>query len=82
MAEIEKNQYPDFDNIIQQLAYKNSLPYFNFFNLSGQFLTVDTHHLYKKDGARFTYSLCDSITTYYSKHPSNFKLAFNQLGDE
>jgi hypothetical protein len=75
MAEIENIQYPDFDTIIQKLANKNSLHYFNFFNLSGQFLTVDTHHLYKKDGERFTYLLCDSIQSYYSTHPSDFILA-------
>jgi len=82
MSEIENLKFPEFDNIIQQIADKNKVHYFNFFSLSGQFLTVDTHHLYKKDGARFTYLLCDSIIDYYTKHPSNFKLkSFSKIPD-
>lgn len=75
MREIENNRFPEFDNIIQKIADKNSVYYFNFIDLSGQYLTIDTHHLYKKDGEKFTYLLCDSLRAFYSKHPAGFKLA-------
>jgi hypothetical protein len=75
MQEIEDLRFPEFDNIIQQIANKNSIHYFNFFNMSGQFLTIDTHHLYKKDGERFTYILCDSLMNYYQSNSGKFKIA-------
>ena len=75
MAEIENTKFPEFDNMIQEIADKHGIPYFNYFGLSGQFLTVDTHHLYKKESERFTYLLCDSLQSYFSSHPSAFKLA-------
>jgi hypothetical protein len=78
MAEIENFKYPDFDKIIQNVAGNNGARFFNFFSLSGQFLTIDTHHLYKKDGERFTYLLCDSIANYLNNTPEKFKLARNQ----
>ncbi len=64
MADLEKTKYPEFDTIIQGIADKNNVHYFNFMGLSGQFLTVDAYHLYKKDGEKFTNLLCDSINKY------------------
>lgn len=79
MAEIENTKFPEFDKMIQEIADKHGIPYFNYFGLSGQFLTVDTHHLYKKESERFTYLLCDSLQSYFSSHPSAFKLASASL---
>jgi hypothetical protein len=79
MAEIEKLHYPGFDNILQDIADRNKLPYFNFISLSGQFLTVDTHHLYKKEGERFTHLLCDSIISCYKNNPKNYKFALSNV---
>lgn len=72
MADLEKTRYPEFDTIIQEIADKNNVHYFNFIGLSGQFLTVDAYHLYKKDGEKFTYLLCDSINQYLNSiHQQN-----------
>ncbi len=61
MAEIESSKFPEFDNLIQQIADKQNIYYFNFIKESGKFLTTDIHHLYKDDSERFTLMLCDSI---------------------
>jgi hypothetical protein len=79
MAEIEKLFYPEFDSIIQGIAERNSVDYINFIGLSGQFLTIDTHHLYKKDGERFTRALCDSISGHNKRNLENNKLVLNTL---
>jgi hypothetical protein len=75
MAEIEKGFYPEFDSIMIDLANRNQLCYINFIDLSGKFLTIDTHHLYKKEGARFTGILCDSIISCYKNKPEYYNLA-------
>jgi hypothetical protein len=74
MAAIEQQKYPNFDSIIQNIAFKNKVRYFNFSSLSGQFRTVDAYHLYKEDGAIFTNLLCDSIAAYLNRNPET-KLA-------
>jgi hypothetical protein len=78
MAKIESDQFPDFDEIIQQIADKYNIPYFNFIGMSGQFLTVDAYHLYKKDGERFTYLLCDSIKNYFNNKSLKYSLTDKQ----
>jgi hypothetical protein len=78
MAEFENLQFPDFDKIILNIADKNSVHYFNFFSLSGQFLTVDAYHLYKTDGERFTNILCDSIIDYFNNNQVNNNVAESQ----
>jgi hypothetical protein len=79
MADLEKTRYPDFDTIIQGIADKNYVRYFNFMGLSGQFLTVDAYHLYKKDGEKFTSLLCDSINQYLTtSHQQNILVQNNK----
>jgi hypothetical protein len=75
MAEIEHQKYPQFDSVIEEIAHKNNIRYFNFSGLSGQFLTVDAYHLYKKDGEKFTGILCDSIADYLNLEPERDKIA-------
>ncbi len=76
MVEIENQYFPGFDSIIQDIAIKNNITYMNFIGLSGQFLTIDTHHLYKNDGERFTRIMCDSIINHRTSYQANEKLAF------
>jgi hypothetical protein len=75
MAVIEKRVFPDFDLRVHQLAAKYNIPYFNFIDESGKFLTIDTHHLYKAEAERFTYMICDSILNYYKNESANLRLA-------
>jgi hypothetical protein len=74
MSELENDHFPVFDSIIEEIANKNDVAYINCISLSGQFLTIDTHHLYKKDGERFTHILCDSIIHRINRKPDNFKI--------
>lgn len=64
MAEIEKTKFPEFENIIQQLAGKYNIKYINFINSSGEYLTTDTHHLWKEESELISQQICDSILTY------------------
>lgn len=71
MAKLEKKRYPDFDELVQEIAAQYHVAYFNFINESGQYRTVDTHHLYKDETKGFTNKLCDSIAAYRSKMIGN-----------
>jgi len=64
MESLEKERFPDFDSFIELIATRNNVPYFNFINESGNFQTIDTHHLYKEESERFTRILCDLILEY------------------
>jgi hypothetical protein len=61
MAKLEHNKFPDFSKMISELAEKNQIDFFDFIKSSGQYLTIDTHHLYKDEARRFSNILCDSI---------------------
>ncbi|MCB2220086.1 MAG: hypothetical protein KQI35_06795 [Bacteroidetes bacterium] len=61
MYKLENIRFPEFSERIQTIASKNGVRYLDFLELSGQFQTVDTHHLYKKDAEVFTNIVCDSI---------------------
>jgi hypothetical protein len=63
MAHLERSRFPDFSQMIRVIAEENNVYFFDFFDLSGQFQTVDTHHLYKKESDLFTNTLCDSIAS-------------------
>lgn len=64
MKVIENSRFPEFDELIQKIADKYNIKYFNYIGESGKFLTTDIHHLYKDDSERFTIMLCDSINYY------------------
>jgi len=61
MAELEREKFPDFDNRMKSISQKYNIPYINFFEESGEFLTTDTHHLWKEESERITNRICDSI---------------------
>lgn len=61
MAELEDVRFPDFSERIQEIADSNGVQFFDFIGLSGQFQTVDTHHLYRDEAERFSHFLCDTI---------------------
>lgn len=61
MAELEAVRFPDFSDYIQAIATSNKVHFFDFIDLSGQFQTVDTHHLYKDEAERFSNFLCDAL---------------------
>ena len=61
MLDLEKKNWPDFDNDMQKLADQFHVPYFNFMYKCNSYRTIDGNHLYKDDGVRFTNDLCDSI---------------------
>jgi hypothetical protein len=67
MAQIEENKFPDFDNRMQGIAGKYNVPYINMIGLSGRYLTIDTHHIWKGDTQDMTHSICDSIAYYRSR---------------
>ncbi|MBC8488217.1 MAG: hypothetical protein H8D45_19485 [Bacteroidetes bacterium] len=71
MAQLEKDKFSEFDKMVQFYADKNHIKYFNFIEESGKYRTIDTHHLYKKESERFTYRLCDSISTHLNTMSSN-----------
>ena len=49
---------PEFDDLIQKIADKYNIQYFNFIKESGKFLTTDIHHLYKDDSrALYLYAM-------------------------
>jgi hypothetical protein len=61
MAELEAVRFPEFSDSIQAIANANNVHFFDFIELSGQFQTVDTHHLYKEEAERFSNLLCDAL---------------------
>jgi hypothetical protein len=61
MAELEAVRFPEFSDSIQAIANANNVHFFDFIELSGQFQTVDTHHLYKEEAERFSNFLCDAL---------------------
>jgi hypothetical protein len=61
MAELEAVRFPEFSDSIQAIANANNVHFFDFIELSGQFQTVDTHHLYKEEAERFCNLLCDAL---------------------
>lgn len=75
MAKIEKDHFPDFKERIKFISVKYNIPFFDFIDESGKFLTIDTHHLYKEESQRFTSMLCDSIISYSKSKYSAEKLA-------
>ncbi len=78
MKIIENNKFPEFDELIQLIADKYEVQYFNFIKESGKFLTTDIHHLYKDDAERFTYMLCDSINYYLKSEKSQLTAELEQ----
>lgn len=61
MYELEKDRFSDFSEKINNLAIINNISFFDFFDLSGQYQTIDTHHLYKKDAEEFSKRLVGVI---------------------
>jgi hypothetical protein len=61
MRAIETDKFPDFDLRILELARKCDISYINLIGASGEYLTTDTHHLWKEDAIRVTERLCDSL---------------------
>jgi hypothetical protein len=70
MHDLENIRFPEFSQQIQDMAIQNEIRFLDFIELSGEFQTVDTHHLYKKDAEIFTNMVCDSISDLglYSKN--------------
>jgi hypothetical protein len=64
MADLEQQKFPGFDEKIFAIANKYQVRYFNFIDASGQYITIDTHHLYKEESERFTAQLSDSIASH------------------
>ena len=64
MAELEHERFPEFDEIMNGISKKHQRPYFNFISESGNYQTIDTHHLHQKESERITYRICDSISNY------------------
>lgn len=64
MAEIEKTYFPDFDYKIVELTKKYNIKYINFFKESGQYKTIDTHHLWREESERISNQICDSIIEF------------------
>jgi hypothetical protein len=67
MKSLENDRFPDFDKYIETIAAHTDVPYFNFIDESGDFQTIDTHHLYKKESERFTRILCEIILDHTAK---------------
>lgn len=68
MAELEYKKFPDFDKNINAIALKYDIPYINYMGESGNFLTTDTHHLWKEESERISNYFCDSIIYYREKN--------------
>lgn len=66
MLQLEDVRWPNFDEVMEEIARVHHVPYFNFRYDCESYRTTDGNHLYKDDGARFTQALCDSIATYSS----------------
>lgn len=64
MKELEHDRFREFDDMVLKTKNKFNIPYFNFIEESGNFLTTDIHHLYKDESEKFTHILCDSINKY------------------
>lgn len=64
MAGVEAAKFPEFNNKILDLSRGFNVNYFNFIDESGKYQTIDTHHLYKKESAKITNRICDSISIY------------------
>lgn len=64
MAKIEKSVFPKFDNRIQAIADKFNIKYINYIDESGNFQTIDTHHLWREESQRISNQICDSILEY------------------
>ena len=64
MAEIEKTYFPEFDYKIIEFSEKCNIKYINFFEDSGEYKTIDTHHLWREESERISNQICDSILEY------------------
>ena len=76
MKKIENSRFPEFDELIQKIAGKYNIQYFNFIKESGKFLTTDIHHLYKDDSERFTIMLCDSLNKSLNSIKPEFEIGY------
>lgn len=61
MEQIENQYSPDFDKMMERLANKHRVNYLNYFNDSGEYLTVDGNHLYKESGKAISLKLARDI---------------------
>ena len=73
MAELENRKFPDFDNKMRVFADKYNIKYIDFINESGNYLTIDTHHLWKEESEKITYRICDSILANRNKKLAKVK---------
>jgi hypothetical protein len=61
MYDLEQITFPDFNEKMNYIVNKYDVPFINFIEKSGSFVTTDTHHLWKKESERISYDICDSI---------------------
>lgn len=61
---IENENFPQFNEIMQNIADKNNLKYFDFSSQYPKFDYTDGNHMYKESGKIFTSQIADSIIVY------------------
>lgn len=61
ITEIENKKYPDFSKLMNEIANKNSIKFFDFSASYDKYLYTDGNHMYKESGKVFSSQIADSI---------------------
>lgn len=61
ITEIENKKYPDFSKLMNEIANKNSVKFFDFSASYDKYLYTDGNHMYKESGKVFSSQIADSI---------------------
>ncbi|MCA6066834.1 hypothetical protein JI747_006575 [Chryseobacterium sp. RG1] len=61
ITEIENKKYPDFSKLMNEIANKNSIKFFDFSTSYDKYLYTDGNHMYKESGKIFSSQIADSI---------------------
>lgn len=61
ITEIENKKYPDFSKLMNEIANKNKMKFFDFSASYDKYLYTDGNHMYKESGKVFSSQIADSI---------------------
>ena len=61
MYRIEEDAFPEFDDLLKEVATDEEVPYFDFTHLNKSIETTDANHLFKESAYTFSEVLADSI---------------------
>ncbi|WP_228375754.1 hypothetical protein [Chryseobacterium taiwanense] len=61
ITDIENKKYPDFSKLMNEIANKNPIKFFDFSASYDKYLYTDGNHMYKESGKVFSSQIADSI---------------------